>query len=184
MKNEAFITVICPVIGRTFLIVESDPDVYDLETHTNTVEFDSTMLGLASLNHIRGKFLIEQSDPQFKGMVWMGIALVKGEAEELGVYYYDSFDGTQNETLLLIGMDLCEKILQKLNQPNWDELGIDADNTLWAYMDEVDGPLDYFQRCKQAVCDRLMVQRYCDKRDLAFALTTLKTLEFGPWVAR
>ena len=184
MKNENIVSIICPVIGYDFLIEHADSEVYDLEVRANHVEFDATILGLLSLDYIQGKFLVELSDPLFKKLSWLGMALVRAKDAKNTEYYYNPFDGMRNEALLLIGMDLCEKILTKLNQPDWDSLGFDSDNTLWEYMEDSNGPIDFFQRCKRAIYDRLRVQRYYNTMDMVSAMLQLDLLEFGSWVFR
>lgn len=182
MNNSFFIENLVPRIGREFLIEEANPEFYNLQELTNVVAFSKDLLALIAVDQVRGKFLIDTKDEDFDYLLWFEMALVRATDHNGEFYYYDPFDGTRNEALLILGHRLCDKLLSMVNQPSWFDLEFDADNSLWEYMDDVEGVVDYFIRCKQAVYDRLRVQRYYDEKDMKYAMECLSKIMMGSWL--
>lgn len=182
MNSSFFIENLVPRIGREFLIEEANSEFYNFEELTNVVAFSKDLLALTAVDQVRGKFLIDTKDEDFDYLLWSEMALVRTTDHNGEFYYYDPFDGTRNEALLILGHRLCDKVLSMVNQPSWFDLEFDADNSLWEYMDDVEGSVDYFIRCKQAVYDRLRVQRYYDEKDMKYAMERLPKIMMGSWL--
>ena len=153
-KEARFATLICPFIGRDFLITEDSNEVIGASLLSELVEFDNTVLSAATLGIIHGKFVLRVDDSALVELMLQDIALIQHENDG-ETQIYNPYEGSSNSALYKCAVHITTALLYHLNAPNIYLHGVDAPHDINTDLENILSPVQLFEQCQTILMNQL-----------------------------